>query len=95
MSRTPWDHPARAVLASVRYAGMGWHVDAGRLFVTGHTGRLTAEHRAAIEAHRSELVRILESLPARCVVPHLCCALGPCDPATCRQAAPQEGRDAA
>lgn len=94
MSRTPWEHPARDVLASVRYAGMRWRVDTGRLFVTGHTGRLTDEHRAAIKAHRSELVTILEALPARCVVPHLCCVIGPCGH-PCKQAARHEGREAA
>jgi len=92
---TCWDDPARAVLASVRYAGMRWHVDAGRLFVTGHTGRLTQEHRAGIESYRPQLGTILEALPARCVVPHMCCVIGACDPAGCAQAAPEKGRDAA
>lgn len=96
MSRVPWHHPARQVLARVRYAGMGWRVRDGRLFLTGPTDGLTDAHRAAIDRHRPQLVTILEALPARCVVPHMCCVIGPCDPDRCRQARSQhEGRNAA
>lgn len=107
MTRIPWHGPARRVLGQVRYAGMRWHVRDGRLYLTGNTDALTDAHRAAIDRHRPQLVAILEALPARCVVPHMCCVIGPCDPDHCRQASAQgarqseparpqqEGRDAA
>ena len=96
MSRAAWNGPARLVLAAVRYAGMRWEVEGGELYLSGNTDSLTDAHRSAIDRHRPQLVGILESLPARCVVPHMCGALGPCDLARCRQAAPQQqGRDVA
>ncbi len=87
MTRTTWNDPARAVLATVRYAGMRWEVEGGRLFVTGNTAALSDAHRSGIALHRPRLVRILEALPARCVVPHMCCVTGPCGPYRCEQAA--------
>ena len=96
MSQAAWNDPARQVLAAVRYAGMRQDVEGGELYLSGKTDALTDAHRAAIDRHRSRLVEILESLPARCVVPHVCGVLGPCDPARCRQAAPhRQGREVA
>ena len=96
MSRAAWNDPARQVLAAVRYAGMRWDVEGGELYLSGKTEALAEAHRVAIDRHRPQLVEILERLPARCVVPHMCGVLGPCDPARCRQAAPHEqGRDGA
>lgn len=90
MTRTAWNDPARPVLAAARYAGMRWDVEDSGLYLSGTTEALTEAHRAAIDRHRPRLVRILETLPARCVVPHMCCVLGPCDPARCRQEEPQQ-----
>ena len=93
MSRTAWHNPSRRVLGQLRYAGMRWELEGGALYLTGTTDALTDAHRAAIDRHRPQLVTILEALPTRCVVPHLCCVIGPCDPARCRQAEPQQEYD--
>lgn len=83
---TTWHHQARSVLAAVRYAGMRWVVEGGALYLEGTTDALTNAHRAGIDRHRPQLLRVLEVLPAGCVVPHMCCVLEPCDPECCEQA---------
>ena len=64
--------PCPTVLAAVPYAGMRWDVEGGELYLWGKTEALTEAHRVAIDRHRSQLAGILEALPARCVVPHMC-----------------------
>lgn len=87
--------PIQQILGRIRYAGMWWEVEDGKLYVTGAIENLTEEHRRDIDEHRADIVAALESLPDGCPVPHMCFDLGPCSAATCAQAAPRYEREAA